>query len=59
MTVLPFGESIDLIQLKGSTLMKAFERSVERYGQGRGEFLQVSGIFTVSMLKHLKLLTFT
>lgn len=43
-SVLPFGGTFDLVQLKGSTLRKAFEHSVKRYGQSTGEFLQVSGI---------------
>lgn len=43
-SVLPFGGTFDLVQLKGSTLRKAFEHSVRRYGQSTGEFLQVSGI---------------
>ncbi|KAM3850580.1 5'-nucleotidase-like [Diretmus argenteus] len=42
-TVLPFGGTVDLVQLNGSTLRKAFEHSVRRYGQNSGEFLQVSG----------------
>ncbi|XP_041661642.1 5'-nucleotidase [Cheilinus undulatus] len=42
-SVLPFGGTYDLVQLKGSTLRKAFEHSVRRYGQSTGEFLQVSG----------------
>ncbi|XP_017295470.1 5'-nucleotidase [Kryptolebias marmoratus] len=41
--VLPFGGTFDLVQLTGSTLRKAFEHSVERYGQNPGEFLQVAG----------------
>lgn len=41
--VLPFGGTFDLVRLKGSTLRKAFEHSVRRYGEGSGEFLQVSG----------------
>ena len=41
--VLPFGGTFDLVQLKGSTLKKAFEHSVHRYGQSTGEFLQVGG----------------
>ncbi|XP_034847156.1 5'-nucleotidase isoform X2 [Mirounga angustirostris] len=45
--VLPFGETFDLIQLKGSTLKKAFEHSVHRYGRSTGEFLQVGGIQVV------------
>uniref|UniRef100_A0AAQ5X2H6 5'-nucleotidase n=1 Tax=Amphiprion ocellaris TaxID=80972 RepID=A0AAQ5X2H6_AMPOC len=42
-SVLPFGGTFDLVQLKGSTLRKAFEHSVRRYGKSTGEFLQVSG----------------
>lgn len=42
-SVLPFGNTFDLVQLKGSTLLKVFEHSVGRYGQSTGEFLQVSG----------------
>lgn len=45
LAVLPFGGTLDLVQLKGSTLRKLFEFSVRRYGQGSGEFLQVSGWF--------------
>ncbi|KAJ7989194.1 hypothetical protein DPEC_G00316980 [Dallia pectoralis] len=44
LSVLPFGATIDRIKLKGSTLKKAFEHSVHRYGNNSGEFLQVSGI---------------
>ncbi|XP_036398541.1 snake venom 5'-nucleotidase-like [Megalops cyprinoides] len=43
-SVLPFGGTFDLVELKGSTLRKAFEHSVRRYGGNTGEFLQVSGI---------------
>ncbi|XP_008284579.1 5'-nucleotidase-like [Stegastes partitus] len=42
-SVLPFGGTFDLVQLKGSTLRKSFEHSVRRYGKSTGEFLQVSG----------------
>lgn len=49
-SVLPFGGTFDLVQLKGSTLRKAFEHSVKRYGQSTGEFLQVSGIFILPSL---------
>ncbi|XP_005073717.1 5'-nucleotidase [Mesocricetus auratus] len=45
--VLPFGGTFDLVQIKGSTLRKAFEHSVHRYGQSTGEFLQVGGIHVV------------
>lgn len=46
LTVLPFGGTCDLVQIKGSIIKKAFEHSVHRYGSGRktGEFLQVSGL---------------
>ncbi|XP_049459037.1 snake venom 5'-nucleotidase-like [Epinephelus fuscoguttatus] len=42
--VLPFGNTFDLLEVKGSTLFKIFEHSVKQYGQDPGEFLQVSGI---------------
>ncbi|KAL2081870.1 hypothetical protein ACEWY4_021688 [Coilia grayii] len=41
--VLPFGATYDLVELKGSTIKKAFEHGVRRYGSATGEFLQVSG----------------
>ncbi|KAF1374808.1 hypothetical protein PFLUV_G00232930 [Perca fluviatilis] len=44
LTVLPFGGTIDLVQINGSTVKKAFEHSIHRYGSMYGEFLQVSGI---------------
>ncbi|XP_030247686.1 5'-nucleotidase-like [Sparus aurata] len=44
LTVLPFGGTFDLVQIKGSTIKKAFEHAVHRYGTMSGEFLQVSGI---------------
>ncbi|XP_076605104.1 snake venom 5'-nucleotidase-like [Chaetodon auriga] len=44
LTVLPFGGTFDLVQMKGSTVKKAFEHSIHRYGSMSGEFLQVSGI---------------
>ncbi|XP_072437242.1 5'-nucleotidase [Chiloscyllium punctatum] len=44
LTVLPFGGTIDLLKVRGSTLRAAFEHSVRRYGQNTGEFLQVSGV---------------
>lgn len=46
LTVLPFGGTFDLVQISGSTLKKAFEHSIHRYGGMSGEFLQVSGVFT-------------
>uniref|UniRef100_A0A8D0DVU1 Snake venom 5'-nucleotidase n=1 Tax=Salvator merianae TaxID=96440 RepID=A0A8D0DVU1_SALMN len=44
LSVLPFGGTFDLLQIRGSTLKEAFEHSVHRHGQGTGELLQVSGI---------------
>ncbi|KAM7403152.1 hypothetical protein PAMA_003871 [Pampus argenteus] len=44
LTVLPFRGTFDLVQIKGSTMKKAFEHSIHRYGSMSGEFLQVSGI---------------
>ncbi|XP_070776889.1 snake venom 5'-nucleotidase-like [Enoplosus armatus] len=44
LTVLPFGGTFDLVQIKGSTVKRAFEHSIHRYGSMSGEFLQVSGI---------------
>lgn len=65
LSVLPFGGTFDLVQLKGSTLRRAFEFSVRRYGQGTGEFLQVSGIdvspfevFVLGPPEHLRLMMF-
>ncbi|XP_046877128.1 5'-nucleotidase isoform X3 [Hypomesus transpacificus] len=42
-SVLPFGGTFDMVQMKGTTLLKVFEHSVRRYGGSTGEFLQVSG----------------
>ncbi|XP_062980980.1 5'-nucleotidase [Elgaria multicarinata webbii] len=47
LSVLPFGGTFDLLQIKGSSLKAAFEHSVHRHGQGSGELLQVSGIHVV------------
>ncbi|XP_018422636.1 PREDICTED: 5'-nucleotidase isoform X1 [Nanorana parkeri] len=47
LSVLPFGGTFDLIEVKGSTLKRAFEHSVHRYGASTGEFLQVGGIRVV------------
>lgn len=49
LTVLPFGGTVDLVQIKGSTVKKAFEHAVHRYGSMSGEFLQVSGLFSGSL----------
>lgn len=47
-SVLPFGGTYDLVQVKGSTLLKAFEHSIRRHGGSTGEFLQVSGNYICS-----------
>lgn len=55
-SVLPFGGTFDLVQLKGSTLLQVFEHSVYRYGGSTGEFLQVSGKFLIRkffLLSHI------
>lgn len=44
LTVLPFGGTFDLVKIKGSTVKRAFEHCVHRYGSMSGEFLQVSGL---------------
>ncbi|XP_006823452.1 snake venom 5'-nucleotidase-like [Saccoglossus kowalevskii] len=46
MTVFPFGNTVDIIVLKGEHLLGALEHSVHRYSaiQAHGEFLQMSGI---------------
>lgn len=49
LTVLPFGGTVDLVQIKGSTVKKAFEHAVHRYGSMSGEFLQVSGLSSGSL----------
>ena len=45
---MPFGNEVDLITVKGSTLLKAFERSVEKWDpvEQSGAFLQMSGMYT-------------
>ena len=45
MTVQPFGNTIDMIKIKGVFLKQAFENSVKRYDPSdlRGAFLQMSG----------------
>nr|XP_056712167.1 5'-nucleotidase [Euleptes europaea] len=47
LSVLPFGGTFDLLQIKGSALKEAFEHSVHRHGERTGELLQVSGIHVV------------
>ena len=48
--VLPFGNEVDFITVKGSTLMKALEKSVEDWDpqDQSGGFLQFSGRFSYS-----------
>ncbi|XP_070569172.1 snake venom 5'-nucleotidase-like [Ptychodera flava] len=45
-TVLPFGNTVDIVQLKGEHLLESLEHSVSRYSPlvQAGEFLQISGI---------------
>lgn len=47
LTVLPFQNTVDLIEIKGKFLRQAFEFSVENYDPNGlhlpGKFLQVSG----------------
>lgn len=42
-TVLPFNNTLVLINITGAVLLQAFEHAVEHYTGDRGEFLQVSG----------------
>lgn len=57
LTVLPFGGTVDLVQIKGSTVKKAFEHAVHRYGSMSGEFLQVSGLLSGSLFLELHYIT--
>lgn len=59
LTVLPFGGTFDLVQIKGSTVKKAFEHSIHRYGGMSGEFLQVSGLCSDSRVWGHRVLTIT
>ena len=45
--VLPFGNEIDLVTLRGSTILKALEKSVEGWDpiDQSGAFLHFSGMF--------------
>lgn len=43
-TILPFNNTLILVNVTGETIVEALERSVERYTGDRGEFLQMSGI---------------
>jgi 2',3'-cyclic-nucleotide 2'-phosphodiesterase/3'-nucleotidase/5'-nucleotidase len=43
-TVLPFGNTLAVMNLKGSELLAALERSVSVYPRESGGFLQVSGL---------------
>lgn len=46
LTILPFGDLVDMIKLKGEDLWAAFENSVAKYDpvDRPGAFLQVSGM---------------
>jgi len=41
--VLPFGNTADIIEITGDILKEAFEHSVSRYEEEKGQFLQQSG----------------
>lgn len=42
-TILPFNNSMLLVNITGDGILKALEHSVEQYTGDRGEFLQMSG----------------
>lgn len=46
LTVLPFGQQIETVEVSGRELLDALEHSVRRYtaGEARGEFPQLSGV---------------
>ena len=48
-TVLPFGSTMEVMEVSGKTLLDALEHSVHRYtdGEKHGEFLQLSGMKVV------------
>lgn len=54
LTLMPFGNKVDIITLKGKYLREALEHSVERYSPVNrpGAFLQMSGIHVVYNLCH-------
>ncbi len=43
-TLLPFGNEVDLLQLKGSVLIEALEHGLSGLSEAAGRFLQVSGL---------------
>ena len=45
LTVLPFGNTADILEIKGEHLLQAFEHGVTKWNptSPRGAFLQVSG----------------
>lgn len=50
-TIFPFNSTLYKINITGEEIVNALERSVERYDQGHGEFLQMSGIHVVYDLR--------
>lgn len=62
LTVIPFRNTIDIIEIRGNNLIQVFERSVSNYDSEQldGAFLQVSGkphfntIHNLIMLKYSK-----
>lgn len=51
LSVLPFNNTLMVVQITGAGLLQAFEHAVEQYTQDRGEFLQVSGARVVYDLR--------
>ena len=51
MTVFPFGDTADIIEIKGEHLIEAFEFCVTKWTpkSPAGRFLQVSGRFVLSL----------
>lgn len=50
-TMFPFNNTLYKINITGEDILAALERSVERYNEGHGEFLQMSGVHVVYDLR--------
>lgn len=50
-TMFPFNNTLYKINITGDGILAALERSVERYNEGHGEFLQMSGVHVVYDLR--------
>ena len=46
-TILPFNNTLVVVNMTGSDILAVLEHSVERYNGGQGEFLQMSGVHVV------------